>query len=401
MFTATKDKLLPATVTGSWPRPSWFDVCMWGRPLDTCMMDVSFREKFQDAYATLISDQERAGLDILTHGDFHCDEDMAGRSWHHYPLQHWSGFEGDHIQPKETRSELLDYPPGTLLHEIYSGWRWPRVTGKVEPNPLDYPKIWRIAQGKTEKPVRFGTCSAQVMQFFLDLHTDEYDDKREVIWDMSVAMNDELLKLRDAGCDVIQIEEPTLHFMADKYPEEEEQIEFMVKALNREIQGLEDVEVWLHTCWGNPNMQRVMEDNSYENSIELYLEEADGDVWTIETKDNDQQDVPLFEPLKHDLDKKIAIGAVSHRSLQADRPEDVADEIRRAMEYIPPERLVVTSDCGFGRQGFNREIAFYKAAAIAQGCNIVREELGAETTYVPAADPDLQIDVIPETKEEM
>ncbi len=78
MFTATADLILPSTVTGSWPRPRWFDVSMWGRPLDTCMMDVRFREKFQDAMAVVISDQERAGLDILTHGDFHCDEDLAG-----------------------------------------------------------------------------------------------------------------------------------------------------------------------------------------------------------------------------------------------------------------------------------------------------------------------------------
>ena len=105
-LTVTKDLMLPATVTGSWPRPRWFDVSMWGRPLDTCMMDVRFREKFQDALAVVISDQERAGLDILTHGDFHCDEDLAGRSWHHYPLQRWAGFEGDYLQSEETRSAV-------------------------------------------------------------------------------------------------------------------------------------------------------------------------------------------------------------------------------------------------------------------------------------------------------
>jgi 5-methyltetrahydropteroyltriglutamate--homocysteine methyltransferase len=55
----------------------------------------------------------------------------------------------------------------------------------------------------------------------------------------------------------------------------------------------------------------------------------------------------------------------------------------------------VSSDCGFGRQGCNREIAFYKASAIAQGCNIVRSELGLPVTSVPSADPRLQIDVIP------
>ena len=60
MFTITADKVLPCTITGSWPRPRWFDMSMWGRPLDTCMMDVRFREKFQDVLATVISDQDRA-----------------------------------------------------------------------------------------------------------------------------------------------------------------------------------------------------------------------------------------------------------------------------------------------------------------------------------------------------
>ncbi len=45
---------------------------------------------------------------------------------------------------------------------------------------------------------------------FLDIHTPKYKDKREVIWDMAVAMNKELLALRDAGCRCIQIEEPSL-----------------------------------------------------------------------------------------------------------------------------------------------------------------------------------------------
>ncbi len=85
MFTATKDSILPTTVTGSFPRPRWFDVCLWGRAMDTCVLDVRFREKFQDAMSVVISDQERAGLDVLVHGDFHVDEDLAGRTWHHYP----------------------------------------------------------------------------------------------------------------------------------------------------------------------------------------------------------------------------------------------------------------------------------------------------------------------------
>jgi len=213
---------------------------------------------------------------------------------------------------------------------------------------------------------------------------------------MAEAMNKELLALREAGCRCIQVEEPTLHFMANTFGKDDEQVRFMIDAFNREVQGLDDIEVWIHTCWGNPNMQRVMEDTSYANSIELYLERCKGDVWTVEMKDRNQKDLELLEPFKDDLKKKICVGAVSHRSLQADRPEDVAAEVRRALKYIPPERLIVSSDCGFGRQGCNREIAFYKATAIAQGCNIVRAELGLPTTRVPAADPMLQTDIVPQ-----
>jgi hypothetical protein len=112
-------------------------------------------------------------------------------------------------------------------------------------------------------------------------------------------------------------------------------------------------------------MQRVMEDTSYAKSIEIYLERCRG-VWTLEMKDRNQKDLELFEPFKHHL-KKICLGVVSRRTLQSDRPEDVAAEIHKELKYIPAERLIVSSDCGFGRQGCYREIAFYKASANRAG----------------------------------
>jgi 5-methyltetrahydropteroyltriglutamate--homocysteine methyltransferase len=397
METITKGVVLPCTVTGSWPRPRWFDASMWGKSLDTCMLDGHYREKYQDALTVVVGDEERAGLDILTHGDLHCDDDMAGRSWHHYPLQRWGGFEGDYLQSEETRSPWLRYPPGTLLNEIYTGWRWPHVVDKIVHRPLDYAKIWRLAQARTQKPVKFGTCCSQVMGLFLDIHTDAYTDNRQVIWDMAVAMNTELRALRDAGCKCIQIEEPTLHFWANTYGADSDEVKFMVEAYNREVEGLEDIELWIHTCWGNPNMQRVIDNDSYAASFDLYMNACKGDVWTVEMTDRDFRDIELFGPMKGRLPKKVCVGVVSHRSLQVDRPEDIAARIRRALEYIAPEQLIVSSDCGFGRQGCNRDIAFYKATAIAQGTNIVRAELGLEPTPVPAANPALQTDIVPKT----
>src|SRR4029079_16497611 len=205
----------------------------------------------------------------------------------------------------------------------------------------------------------------------------------------------ELLALRDAGCRLMQIEEPTLHFWANTYGPDSDEVKFMVEAFNREVQGLDDVELWVHTCWGNPNMQRVIENDSYAASFDLYLEALKGDVWTVEMTDRNFRDIELFGRLKGRLPKKIAVGVVSHRTLQVDRPEDVAARIHRALEHISPEQVIVSSECGFGRQGANRDIAFFKTTAIAQGTNIVRRELGLPINNIRADATTLTNSIIP------
>ena len=90
--------------------------------------------------------------------------------------------------------------------------------------------------------------------------------------------------------------DPPLH--GPLLPGDEDLLDFLVDCFNREVEGLEDVEVWIHTCWGNPNMQKVFSDESYANSIEIYLERLNGDVWTIEATENDLKELPLFKPLR-------------------------------------------------------------------------------------------------------
>ena len=65
-------------------------------------------------------------------------------------------------------------------------------------------------------------------------------------------------------------------------------------------------------------------------------------------------------------DKKIAIGVIDHRKLQVETPEQVATLIRSALKHIPVERLAMSSDCGIGREGMSRRIAFYKMVALVQ-----------------------------------
>lgn len=391
MLTATKDLLLPTTVTGSWPRPTWYTGNLHGRPYSTALGDVAFREQHIDAVSTVIGDQELAGLDILTNGDYHLDNDLAGRSWFAYPSDRLGG-----VTEYDTETTAgWTYPLGTWLNEIVGGWKYHGVVDKVGPRvPLEFAKVWRVAQARTEKPVKFGTISPDLACTVLTLKTDVYDDdKRQLMWDLATILNAELRQLVTAGCKVVQIEEPAIHSAA-AWGADAETLDFFVDLFNFTVEGLDEAEVWVHTCWGNPGAQHCFDPNiSYEPSLEIYLERLKADVWTIESKDNGHRLLPSFAPYKGKLEKKIAVGFISHRALQVETAEEVAADVRTALQYIDADKLVLSSDCGFGRQGVPRPIALYKAAALAQGANIVRGELGAPTTTVRAAEPGLQVDV--------
>src|SRR5216110_2839056 len=69
MLTHTRDMVLRTTVTGSYPRPLWFDRSLEGRSFKAALGDSLFREQYLDAVASIIGEQEAAGLDIVTDGD--------------------------------------------------------------------------------------------------------------------------------------------------------------------------------------------------------------------------------------------------------------------------------------------------------------------------------------------
>jgi 5-methyltetrahydropteroyltriglutamate--homocysteine methyltransferase len=176
LFTATKDKLLPTTVTGSRPRPSWYHNNTNGERFSICMTDSAFRQQFQDdATSVVISDQERAGLDILTNGDYHLDPETAGRSWLHFPLDRIDGLSADEYLPPS--EQLYEYPRGTLLNEILTNaWMWPKAVEKISlSKPMDFDRIWEVAQSKTtDRPVKFGSISAQTLADFVRAGADVY-----------------------------------------------------------------------------------------------------------------------------------------------------------------------------------------------------------------------------------
>jgi len=99
MYRATKDIILPTTITGSLPRPSWYTENLGTRHFLEAMVTRRFREQYEDALTCYLRDQELAGLDIVTDGDCRFDDDVGGQSWTAYPPNHMTGLDIAHPVP--------------------------------------------------------------------------------------------------------------------------------------------------------------------------------------------------------------------------------------------------------------------------------------------------------------
>ncbi|MSO67590.1 MAG: hypothetical protein EXR03_01525 [Pseudolabrys sp.] len=383
MLRATKDIMLPTTITGSLPRPSWYTENLGSRSFLDAMVNNQFREQYVDTVSIYLHEQEIAGLDIVTDGDAHFDSDVGGQSWTNYPPRHMGGFDRN-PQPTPAGKGGLLFPPGHILHDYLEARVMPGIEGPVTRGDLQYAALWKVAQRMTKKPVKFGTIGPELVAFAVtDKHYKSIKDRILAITD---ALNQELHELADAGCPVIQFEEPQIHLLSvRKIVDDVINPAFSVEVFNRTVKGLRaKTEVWCHTCWGNPSQQRMFKDvQSYKSALEM-LNKVDADVITFESVSAGGADLADFGKII--TGKKIAIGVIDHHSLQVERPEEIAEHIRRALKHIPAERLVISSDCGMGREGMSRRHAYYKIVSLVLGTNMVRKELGLPEAECLAAD---------------
>jgi len=348
------------------------------------MVSRRYREQYIDALSCYLREQELAGLDIVTDGDCRFDDDVGGQSWTSYPPHHMAGYERGDPRPTPAGRGGLWFPRGHILHDYLESRVMPVIIGPVGRGDLQYTTLWKTAQRLTKRPVKFGAVSAEIVAFASqDRYYKTLPERMLAIAD---AFNEEYNELADAGCPVIQIEEPQIHLAAARGIQDKViTLDLMVDVFNRTVKGLRaKTEVWAHSCWGNPSQQRMFAKiQSYKPSLETY-NTIDADVITFESASSGGIDLEAIG--KSITGKKIAIGVIDHHTLQVESPDEVAAQIRAALKYIPPERLVISSDCGMGREGMSRRHAFYKMVSLVLGTNMVRKELGFPEAECLAAD---------------
>src|SRR5919201_1117391 len=252
MLKATAGKMLPTTVTGSLPRPSWYTENIGTRAFLNAMVQIGFREQYLDALTVYLRDQTLAGLDILTDGDCRFDHDVGGHSWQRYPMGHMDGFDRGHPSLARVGAGGVGFPRGHILHDYMETRVVPKIVGPVGRGELQYAEMWKTAQRLTTKPVKFGTVTPELIAFAVQ--DEHYNDLPSRIMAISDAFNEELHDLADAGCPVIQMEEPQIHLLAARgIVDKVINPESMLKVFHNTVKGLRGkFEVRCPPNWGNP-----------------------------------------------------------------------------------------------------------------------------------------------------
>ena len=387
MFTTTKDKALLTTTTGALPRPSWYTANLRGMPLSQGFSQQAYREQHFDCLACHVAAQHRAGIDIFVDGDTRLDDDVAGRSWVSYATERIEGIGAPRVEVPPA-GFMADKGPGDLMWEVIETRMTPPVIGKIGAASLQLDRAYKAIAPMTDRPVKIGSISAQILALML---TDEhYKDRLQLLMDLSAALNRDYHALADAGAPLVQIEEPAIHQIIADPNQKIKPENGSRRSTPRSRACAANARCGATPAGAAPRRSAWRATNQSYKAALPYFDQLDVDVITVEGAFNNGMDLEHFGTMIS-KDKKIALGVISHRTLQVERPEEIADLIRRALKHIEPERLILTSDCGFGRQSASRMHATYKMIALVRGANIVRKELGLPEAYIPGADAKLSM----------
>jgi 5-methyltetrahydropteroyltriglutamate--homocysteine methyltransferase len=198
------------------------------------------------------------------------------------------------------------------------------------------------------------------------IRNSAYDDPADLVRALARWLNAAARELVDAGADLLQIDEP---FLAG-YPEA---VELAIEAVNVVTAGV--AATWaLHVCYGN-RYARPLWEGHYDFLFPAVLS-ARVDLLVLEFARKGLGDLRLFE--QYAWDRSVGLGVVDVTTAEVEPADLVASRIRRALDFVPADRLVINPDCGL--RHLPADVARAKLRAMVAGARQVREELAHVTT---------------------
>ncbi|QTN24827.1 methionine synthase [Rhizobacter sp. AJA081-3] len=335
-------------IAGSLPKPAWLAETekLWpqwrvaGAELDAAK---------RDATLLAIKEQEDAGLDIVGDGE------QARQHFVHGFVERVEGIDFEHKVKMGIRNNRYDAMVPQVVAPL-------RLAGRV--HALEA----QAARAHTKHTLKFTLPGPMTI---VDTVADRfYGDKVKLAFAFAELLNQEALALEADGIDIIQFDEPAFNvYMKDA-------ADWGVAALERAAQGLK-CKTAVHICYG----YGIQANMDWKNTLGEEWRQYELVFPALAKSRIDQVSLECFhshvppELMALLAGKDVMVGVIDVASAEIETPEQVADTIGRALQFVPKERLFPCTNCGLAPM--SREVAVKKLQALARGAELARQRYGA------------------------
>ncbi|POO52048.1 methionine synthase [Agrobacterium rosae] len=339
--------LLPPSTAGSLPKPSWLaePEKLWS---PWKMQGDELIEAKQDALRLALEDQLRAGIEIVSDGE---------QTRQHFVTTFIEHLDGVDFEKRETVRIRNRYDASV-----------PTVVGAVSRQRPVFVDDAKFLRQQTTKQIKWALPGPMTM---IDtLYDSHYKSREKLAWEFAKILNQEARELEAAGVDIIQFDEPAFNVFFDEVNE------WGVATLEKAIEGLK-CETAVHICYGygikaNTDWKKTLgsEWRQYEEAFPK-LQKSGIDLVSLECH-NSHVPMDLIELIRG---KKVMVGAIDVASHTVETPEEVANTLRKALQFVDADKLYPCTNCGMAP--LPRHVATAKLRALGAGADIIRRELAA------------------------
>lgn len=336
--------MFEATLAGSLPKPAWLAETdkLW--PQWRASGDELLAAK-RDATLLWLKAQEDAGLDIVTDGE---------QSRQHFVHGFLEAVDGIDFANKVEMGIRGDRYKAMV----------PQVTGPLSLRSRVHAMEAQFARAHTTKKLKFTLPGPMTIA---DTVADRYyGDKVKMAMAFADLLNQEARALQADGVDIVQFDEPAFNVFLDEVPQ------WGIAALERAAAGLTCTTA-VHICYGygikaNIDWKKGLgeEWRQYET---IFPAIARSSIKQVSLECYHSHVPPHLMALLEGKD--VMVGVIDVASDEVETPEQVADTIGMALQFVPRHRLFPCTNCGMAPMP--REVAVRKLEALAQGAALARQ----------------------------
>jgi 5-methyltetrahydropteroyltriglutamate--homocysteine methyltransferase len=336
--------MFPTTIAGSLPKPGWLAEThkLWPQ---WKAEGADLRQAKLDATLLWIKAQEDAGVDIVTDGE------QSRQHFVHGFLEQVEGIDFQHKVEMGIRNDRYKAMVPQVVGPL-------RLKGRVHAAEA------RLARAHTKRKLKFTMPGPMtIVDTVADRH---YGDREKLAMAFAELLNQEALGLQADGVDIVQFDEPAFNvYMKDAAA-------WGVRALERAVQGLTCTTA-VHICYG----YGIQANNDWKKTLGEEWRQYEQVFPALAASAIDQVSLECYrshvpaEMMALLKGKDVLVGVIDVASDEVETPQQVADTIGRALQFVARERLFPCTNCGMAPM--DREIALRKLQALAQGAALARE----------------------------